>query len=124
MAGGAEPWPGPGGQTAVNTSYRPQFWIDLEEGVAFLAEKASTETATRWHTEVMNTVQLLEQLPYTGRVRHDLRPEGIRSLVVRKFPRYLVFYHVEGENLELLRVKHGMMDLPSLFGGSDASAEI
>ncbi len=106
----------------MNTVYRPQFWADLENGVAYLAENASGEIAISWHEEVMSTVSFLQGQPHLGRLRHDLRPPGIRSLVLRRYPRYLLFYQVEGSTLEILRVKHGMMDLPALFG-DDAGSE-
>jgi plasmid stabilization system protein ParE len=99
----------------VKTVYRPQFWIDLEEGVAYLAGKASVRVATRWHEEVFVTVKRLERRPDLGRVRHDLNPPGIRSLNLRRYPRYLLFYFSRPDGLEILRVKHGMMDLPRLF---------
>ncbi len=53
----------------MKTVFRPQFWVDLAEGVAYLAEKASPETARHWHTEVMATVSRLEQWPDLGRLR-------------------------------------------------------
>ena len=31
-------------QALVNVIYRPQFWLDLEGGVAYLAEEASPES--------------------------------------------------------------------------------
>ncbi len=99
----------------MNTIYRPQFWADLEAGVAYLAEHASAEIGIRWHQEVMRLVASLDKQPYLGRLRNDLKPPGIRSLVLQRFPRYLLFYRVEGETLEVLRVKHGMMNLPALF---------
>ncbi len=95
--------------------FRPQFWIDLEEGVAYLAEKASPEVARRWHAEVLATVTRVEDQPDLGRVRRDLKPSDIRSLVLRRYPRYVLFYRCSGETLEVLRIKHGMMDLPRLF---------
>ena len=103
----------------MKTVFRPQFWIDLEEGVAYLAEKASPEIACRWHAEVMATVSSVEEMPDLGRVRRDLNPPGIRSLIVRRYPRYLLFYRWVGDTIEILRIKHGMMDLPRLFPGND-----
>ncbi len=32
------------------------------------------------------------------------------------YPRYLLFYRWQGDTIEILRIKHGMMDLPRLFG--------
>jgi plasmid stabilization system protein ParE len=75
----------------VNVIYRPQFWFDLEGGVTYLAEEASPEIASQWHQEVMATVRRVENQPDLGRLRRDLVPPGIRSLIVRRYPRYLLF---------------------------------
>ena len=100
----------------MNVIYRPQFWLDLEAGVAYLAEQASPETASGWHEEVMATVRRVEKQPDLGRLRRDLVPPGIRSLIVHRYPRYLLFYKWHEDTIEVLRIKHGMMDLPRLFG--------
>ena len=105
----------------MKTIFRPQFWIDLEEGVAYLAEKAAPETARRWHAEVIATVRRVEELPDLGRPRHDLKPPDIRSLVLRRYPRYVLFYRWHENTIEILRIKHGMMDLPRLFSGDEPS---
>ena len=41
---------------------------------------------------------------------------AIRSLIVRRYQRYLLFYRWQAGTIEILRIKHGMMDLPRLFG--------
>ena len=97
--------------------FRPQFWIDLEDGVVYLAERASPEIASRWHDEVMAQVKQVESRPDLGRLRGDLVPPGIRSVIIRRYPRYLLFYRWSEETVEVLRIKHGMMDLPTLFSG-------
>ena len=102
----------------MKTIFRPQFWLDLEDGVTYLAEKASPEVARRWHAEVMATVDRVARQPDLGRLRRDISLPGIRSLVLRRYPRYLLFYRWESDALEILRVKHGMMDLPALFDPS------
>jgi plasmid stabilization system protein ParE len=53
-----------------------------------------------------------------GRLRHDLPEAGIRTLNVRKYPSYLVFCRPEKGTIELLCVRHGMMNLPELFSES------
>jgi plasmid stabilization system protein ParE len=99
----------------VNLIYRPRFWFDLEDGVAYLKQEATIDVAVRWHAEVMATVGRVQKQPDLGRVRRDLRPNGIRSLVIRRYPRYLLFYLWQNDTIEVLRVKHGMMDIPKLF---------
>jgi len=101
----------------VRLIFRPQFWIDLEDGVVYLAERASPEIASRWHDEVMAQVKQVESRPDLGRLRRDLVPPGIRSVIIRRYPRYLLFYRWSEETVEVLRIKHGMMDLPTLFSG-------
>ena len=58
----------------MSQAFRPQFWIDLEEGVAYLTPRSSEATARRWHSAVMETVQLLTRQPGLGHPRHDLKP--------------------------------------------------
>jgi hypothetical protein len=66
---GSEAGIGAGGQALVNVIYRPQFWLDLEAGVAYLAAEASPEIASRWHQEVIATVRRVENQPSLGRPR-------------------------------------------------------
>ena len=47
----------------MNAVFRPQFWRDLEDGVAYLNVKASFETTRRWHEEVMANVARVERQP-------------------------------------------------------------
>jgi len=42
-------------------------------------------------------------------------------LVMRRFPRYLLFYGWDADIVEILSIKHGMMDLPSLFKSENPS---
>jgi len=39
----------------------------------------------------------------------------IRALNLRKYPNYLAFYRLKNDAIELLRARHGMMNLPELF---------
>ncbi len=95
--------------------FRPQFWGDLEDGVAYLTANASVEIARRWHEEVAAAVARVERQPDLGHRRRELNPPDIRTLRLRRFPRYLLFYRWSADVLEILRIKHGMMDLVSLF---------
>ena len=103
--------------------YRPQFWIDVEDGVAYLAERAPSGTVARWHAAVMRACARIERRPDIGRPRHDLPWPDMRSLPVERFVRYLVFYRWSGNTLEILRVKHGMMELPELFLTEESNLE-
>ena len=91
------------------------FETDFASGVEYLAREASEEIATRWEQAVYRTIEQLQKNPQLGRVRRDLRPAGIRTFGVKGFPRYLIFYQAREQELVLLRVKHGAMNLHALF---------
>ena len=91
------------------------FETDFAAGVEYLAREASEELATRWEESIYQTIGLLQKSPQLGRIRRDLRPAGIRTFGLKKFPRFLVFYIVRENELVLLRVKHGAMNLHALF---------
>ena len=97
---------------------RPRFYLDVAGEVEYLATKAGSETALRWQKCVNDTVASLLLHPHLGRTRPDLQPPGIRSWRVESFRRWLIFYLVREDALVHLRVRYGMMDLPSLEFGS------
>lgn len=65
----------------------------------------------------MATVRGVEGMPDLGRVSRDSDPLGIRSLLLRRHPRYLLFYGWFGDTIEILRGKRGVMDFLRLFPG-------
>lgn len=101
----------------MRTLYRPQFYLDYEGALAYLASAASAEMALRWEKALMDTLALLAEHPKLGRRRPELTPEGLRSLPMNQFPKYLLFYRWDetDEVLEILGVIHGAMNLPALF---------
>ena len=94
---------------------RPIFLLDVADCADYLFTERGEEVARRWKESLDQTVALLSRFPEIGRVRHDLPFSGIRTFFLKEFPRYLIFYRLEGGTLDLLRVRHGMMHLPSLF---------
>lgn len=56
--------------------------------------------------------RLLALNPYSGPGRDDVSP-GLRHLVIG---RYLTFYRVEADHIEILRVLHGRRDLRDVEG--------
>jgi len=91
------------------------FESDFAELVTKFAGSVSAVVATRFEDNTYQLIRLLSQQPEMGRLRKDLKPEGIRSFRVRGFDRYLLFYQVRGEDLVLLRLRYGGMNLPALF---------
>ena len=93
---------------------RPQFHLDVEEEVYWLLVNAGVDVAQRWHRAVWRAVEMLKTHPRIGREREDLNQSGIRSWRIKDFPRWLVFYSVDKENLVLYRIRSGFMDLTGL----------
>ena len=98
----------------MQTLKRPRFLSDLAWELNWLKNKAGAEVAERWYQELTATIEELKQHPHLGRKRPDLKPEGVRSWRIKRFPRWLIFYMAEDENLILLRVRYGMMDISQL----------
>ena len=95
----------------MNALIRPQFYVDVEEEVAWLAEKADVEVARRWHEAVWQTLETLKFQPEMGRLRKDLKMSGIRSWRVNHFTRWLIFYEVHPSKIIFYRVRSGLMNL-------------
>jgi plasmid stabilization system protein ParE len=95
--------------------YRPQFLADVTDCADYLVTEAGEKVATNWYQELKNVVAHIQRTPEIGRLRHDLPVAGIRTFNLRKYPNYLVFYRLEAGTIELLRIRHGMMNLPELF---------
>jgi len=91
------------------------FEEDFAELVSIFSREDSPDLALRFEQSTYSLIERLLQHPEMGRLRKDLTPEGIRSFRVRGFERYLIFYQIRGEDLVLLRLLYGGMDLHSLF---------
>jgi len=99
----------------VKLVFSSVFEQDFAELVTLFSGEASPGLAVRFEQNTYKLIELLLLHPEMGRLRKDLRPEGIRSFRVRGFERYLLFYQISGEDLVLLRLRYAGMNLPSLF---------
>lgn len=95
--------------------YRSLFLEDVTECAEYLVSEAGGKIAAEWYQSLQAALAQILKNPEIGRLRRDLPPEGIRTFNLRKYPNYLVFYRVDKNQIELLRVRHGMMNLPELF---------
>jgi plasmid stabilization system protein ParE len=101
--------------------YRPLFFSDVTECADYLATEAGETITAAWYESLKKAIQQVQKTPEIGRLRQDLPWSGIRTLNLRKYPKYLVFYRLEGGEIELLRIRHGMMNLPELFSEKPAA---
>ena len=93
------------------------FESDFAELVGYFFEQAGVEVSFRFEESVCRLTKLLLQNLELGRARRDLKPAGIRSLPVPDFRNYILFYRATRDELVLLRVRFGGMNLPALFQG-------
>jgi plasmid stabilization system protein ParE len=91
------------------------FEGDFAEITAHLALEASPKVSVQWEAEVIRLVEWLQKFPEMGRLRSDLQPPDTRTFRVKEFPNYVVFYRLTADEVVFLRVRHGGMDLTSLF---------
>lgn len=86
---------------------------DLTEAYLFIGTD-SHEAAERLLDAVGHAVALLLENPLAGSPREFRSPRahGVRSWAPPGFPNHLIFYKVNGEDIEVIRFLHGARDLP------------
>lgn len=83
---------------------------DLSEIAAYIG-RDNPHAARQLVLVIRETCRSLAMHPLTGRSRDDLLP-GSRSFPVGK---YLIFYQVARDHLDILRIVHGGRDLRAIF---------
>lgn len=83
---------------------------DFREIVFYLDDK-SPAAADRFVDAIEQKLHLLSDFPLMGRSREELAP-GLRSVIVEK---YVLFYRVEADSIQVVRILHGRRDFPSIF---------
>jgi toxin ParE1/3/4 len=79
----------------------------------YLLESAAPEVAIRFRESVRRTIDSLRQHPFIGahlRMNNPLLRE-MRSWPVTGFEAIRIYYRVEGESLQIVRVLHGKRDI-------------
>jgi toxin ParE1/3/4 len=88
--------------------------LDLKGHWRYIA-RDNLSAADRLLSAAEETFKLIAESPEIGSQRSFRRMVGIRSRAVTGFRNYLVFYHMRGEKVVIVRVIHGMRDLPRFF---------
>ena len=89
----------------------PAAAADLAAIRAYLLRVEAAEAAERFKPAVEEAAEFLGHWPFAGRCRH-FRTPGLRSWQVPGFERFLIFYRVTDDRVEIVRVLYGMRDLP------------
>ncbi len=89
----------------------PRASRDIEAIADYLAFQSSLASAERFLNGIDSIFQRIAQFPQIGRKRDELYP-SLRSLPYEK---YLIFYRLLNDDIEILRVVSGYQDLTALF---------
>jgi plasmid stabilization system protein ParE len=90
---------------------------DIQEQADWYNQRSGHALARRWENEVTAALIRIERNPRSGAKCGFSADElqGIRRMPIAGFPRHLIFYRVEKEEIRILRVVHGARDLESLL---------
>ena len=89
----------------------PSAERDLEEIWEYIA-KDDTTAANRVLEKIRDGIRKIAEMPMIGHFRADLPDASLRVWVVYS---YLIIYQPEAKPLEVVRVIHGMRDVPNIF---------
>ena len=89
----------------------PDAETDLDDIWTFVASRDAL-VADRLVDSITNQFELFQTMPNSGRQRNELRA-GLRSFPVGRF---LIFYQLTEDTVEIVRVLHSARDIPSFFG--------
>ena len=83
---------------------------DLSDIWLYIAND-SPEVADRFLDYLLEQCRLLSSSPEMGRLRDEVIP-GLRSFPVK---RYIVFYRVKADSVEVIRILSGYRDVDAIF---------
>ncbi|MGP0089224.1 MAG: type II toxin-antitoxin system RelE/ParE family toxin [Xanthobacteraceae bacterium] len=97
---------------------RPVIWSsdarsDLSEIWNYYVKVAGRHTADGIARKIGDACRLVEEHPFAGRARNEVRP-SLRSITASQ---HVVFYRVNNDVVEIVRVLDGRRDLDEIFSG-------
>ena len=93
---------------------RPAFFRDLNHCTNYIAQD-NPDAAQRLLSAVEAASSLLATQPGIVQEENFRKRAGIRSWRVPGFENYLIFYRVNPDCVEILRLLHGAQNLPKFF---------
>lgn len=100
------------GRTAV---WSPEAIDDRERIWDYYVGVAGTHTAGKIFLKLADVIALIEDQPFAGRARNEVRP-GLRSFAAMP---HIVFYRVVDDRPEIVRVLDGRQDIEEQFADGD-----
>lgn len=98
----------------------PRAETDIDAHCTFLAKK-SVEKALRFDQAAFDSFEHLCEMPLVGSERKFSNPKlwGIRLWFVKEHEKYLIFYRVFDNYIEIVRVLHSAQDVDSIMEDED-----
>jgi toxin ParE1/3/4 len=95
--------------------WSPEALDDIDRLWDYYAVAAGAGTADRILRQVGQAVSLIEDFPFAGRARDEIRSD-LRSLVVAP---QVVFYRLKDRRAEIVRVLDGRQDIEAIFSNDE-----
>jgi toxin ParE1/3/4 len=95
---------------------RPRADFDLEEQAEYIA-RDSVAAARRFYEAATKAFKTLANMPEMGGSWGSRNPTvaDLRVWPVRGFEKYLIFYRIIPEGIEIVRILHSARDIDDLF---------
>src|SRR5258708_2507834 len=102
-----------GGKNIMSASLSEAAAVDIIEQADWYEEKSDWKLAGRWSKAVTSAVLRVLRNPRSGAMCRFAPTElrGIRRIPISGFPKHLIFYSLEDNDVLILRVLHGSRDL-------------
>ena len=91
--------------------WSPEALDDIDRLWDYYSEAAGIGTADKTLREIGKAVALIEDFPFAGRARDEIR-SGLRSLAAAP---QIVFYRLKDDRAEIVRVLDGRQDIDAIF---------
>lgn len=98
----------------MNYIVKARARLDLKSHWRYIA-RDNLPAADRLLDAAEDTFKLIAETPGIGSQRAFRKVVGMRSRAVTGFTNYLIFYQTRGETVVILRVLHGMRNVPRFF---------
>jgi toxin ParE1/3/4 len=96
--------------------WSPEALDDIDHLWDYYAHVAGRATADKIVREIAKVVETIDDFPFAGRARDEIRA-GLRSLAVTP---QIVFYRLKNDRPEIVRVLDGRQDIEEIFADDDS----
>lgn len=95
---------------------KPQAERDIEECFVYIGEE-NLDIAVHFLVAVEDSIEEISRNPFIGKQREfkSSQLQNLRMWLVKDFSNYQIYYIVESEIIEIIRVLHGSRNVNDIF---------